>query len=122
MFMRERVVLLVDDEPSVRKLVKAILHREGFQVIEAGDGIQAFNLIQEFGKDIALLLTDITMPKMDGVSLAESVRELFPRMSVLFMSAYADPDGLDRLMPRCALVRKPFLPDTLVKAIHTLLA
>ena len=121
MNMRERVVLLVDDERSLREFVKAILHKEGFQTIEAGDGIEALNLVQEFGKDIALLLTDIRMPRMDGVSLAESVRELFPRMPVLFISAYPDPDPRDRLIKGYSVLAKPFLPHTLVKAVQELL-
>ncbi len=119
--MRETVILLVDDDQSVRQFVKWLLHEEGFQTIEAGDGIEAFNLIEEFGKDIALLLTDIKMPRMDGVSLAESVRELFPRMPILLMSGYADSDALERLMTGCVVLQKPFLPDTLIQAVQKLL-
>jgi CheY-like chemotaxis protein len=121
MHMLEKVILIVDDERSVRDFVKAILHKEGFQTIEAGDGIEAFNLVQEFGKDIALLLTDIKMPRMDGVSLAESVRELFPRMPVLFISAYIDPDPRDRLIEGYSVLAKPFRSLTLVKAVRELL-
>jgi CheY-like chemotaxis protein len=118
----EKVILVVDDERSVREFVKAALHKEGFQTIEAGDGIEAFNLVQEFGKDIALLVTDIKMPGMDGVALAESVRELFPRMPVLFISGFLDPDPRDRLIQGYSVLAKPFLPDTLVKAVKELLA
>jgi CheY-like chemotaxis protein len=119
--MLDKVVLVVDDERSVREFVKATLRKEGFQTIEAGDGIEAFNLVQEFGENIALLLTDIKMPGMDGVELAESVRELFPRMPVLFISAYPDPDPRDRLIKGYSLLAKPFLPHTLVKAVRELL-
>jgi CheY-like chemotaxis protein len=121
MHMLEKVILVVDDERSVREFIKATLHKEGFQTIEAGDGVEAFNLIQEFGKDIALLLTDIKMPGMDGVALAESVRELFPRMPVLFISAYPDPDPRDSLMKHYSVLAKPFLPLMLVKAVKELL-
>jgi len=110
--MRKRVVLLVDDEASVRADVKAILHKEGFQTIEAGNGIEAFNLVLEFGRDLAFLLTDMKMPRLDGVSLAVSVRELFPRMPVLFITA-SDDNPLDRPVKRCGVVEKPFLPHAL---------
>jgi CheY-like chemotaxis protein len=120
--MQEKVILVVDDERSVREFVKAILHKEGLQTIEAGDGIEAFDLVQEFGRDIALLLTDIKMPRMDGVSLAESVRELFPEMPVLFISGFLDPDPRDRLLKGYSVLAKPFQPQTLVKAVRELLA
>jgi CheY-like chemotaxis protein len=118
--MRKKVVLLVDDEPAVRSCVKAILQREGFETIEAGDGIEGFNIVQEFGKDIALLLTDVKMPRMDGSSLAESVRDLFPQMPVLFMSGYADPIG--EPIQHSAFLHKPFRPEALVQVVRKLIA
>jgi two-component system cell cycle sensor histidine kinase/response regulator CckA len=117
--IRGKVVLLVDDEPSVRTFVKAILHREGFQTIEAGDGIQGFNVVQEFGGEIDLILTDIKMPRMDGVSLAQSARELYPNMPVLFMSAYTDP--IKKPLQGYVFLNKPFLPQTLVQAVRNLI-
>jgi CheY-like chemotaxis protein len=99
-------------------LVKAILQLEGFEIIEAGDGIEGFNVVQEFGKDITLLLTDVQMPKMDGISLAESVRELFPRMPVLFISGCADPIG--EPIQHSAFLRKPFRTEALVQAVRKL--
>ena len=61
-------ILVVDDEPRMRKLVKDFLTVKGFQVVEAGDGEEAIDIFFE-QKDIALILLDVMMPKMDGLSL-----------------------------------------------------
>ena len=58
-------ILVVDDESRMRKLVRDFLEREGYQVLEAGDGLEAMELFYE-EKDIALLILDVMMPKMDG--------------------------------------------------------
>ena len=112
---RDQVVLVVDDAPSVREYVKTVLQEEGFEIIEASDGIDGYNLIQEFGSGIALVITDVIMPKMDGVSLAESVRELFPTMPVLLMTGYA---STHRLPIESVVLQKPFSPDALVEAVR----
>ena len=67
--MRKSVISVVDDEPVIRSVVKGILNQKGFETIEAGDGIEGFNVVQEFGENITLLLTDVRMPRMDGISL-----------------------------------------------------
>jgi len=120
--MPGKVVLVVDDEPSVRRIVKTILQREGFQTLEAGSGSEALDLIQVVGSDIDLLLTDIVMPRMDGISLAESFWELFPLVPVLFMSGFISSGPFHEPMERYALLDKPFTPETLIKAIHELMA
>jgi two-component system cell cycle sensor histidine kinase/response regulator CckA len=116
--MRKRVVLLVDDEPAIRSLVRAILQLEGLEIIEVGDGIDGFNIVQEFGQEISLVLTNVKIPRMDGISLAKSVRELFPRMPVLFISGCADPIG--EPIQHSAFLRKPFRTEALVQAVRKL--
>jgi CheY-like chemotaxis protein len=117
--MKERIVLLVDDEPAVRKYVKALLQGEGFQTIEAGDGIEAFNLVQEFGKEIDLILTDVKMPRMDGPSLVESVKGLFPKIPVLFMTGYTSPHEMP--IRSHVVLSKPFRSQVLIEAIRKLI-
>ena len=58
-------ILVVDDESRMRKLVKDFLEREGFEVLEAGDGMEAMEIFYE-EKEIALIILDVMMPKMDG--------------------------------------------------------
>jgi len=116
-----KVVLLVEDEPSVRNFVKTVLRRDGLETIEADDGIDGFNLLHEFGQNIALIVTDIRMPRLDGVSFVESARELFPTMPVLFMTGYTSAPPESPLRDFVVL-RKPFPPKTLIKNVRKLIA
>ena len=83
---RHDLVLIVDDEEEIRAYVKAILVSEGYHVIEARDGFEALRLVQTIGGELSLVITDIKMPQLDGISLAKMVRDVFPGMPVLFMS------------------------------------
>lgn len=72
--MERAKILVVDDESRMRKLVKDFLTREGYIVLEAGDGMEAMDLFYE-DKDIALIILDVMMPKMDGWQVCREVRE-----------------------------------------------
>src|ERR1041384_3480621 len=108
-------VLIVDDEPVVRSMASTALQRAGFEIIEAGDGIEGLDTLRDSGNGIDLLLTDVQMPRMDGVSLAESARKLFPRLPIVFMSGYADPAHV-RPPKGSVFLSKPFRPKVLVEA------
>jgi two-component system, cell cycle sensor histidine kinase and response regulator CckA len=72
---------------------------------------------------VDLLITDIKVPRMDGVSLARAVTELFPAMPVLFISGWADPvDAPEWRKPQYAFLRKPFLPKVLLTYLEQLIA
>ncbi|WP_447985746.1 response regulator [Nitrospira sp. Nam74] len=90
-------ILLVDDHPSIRKLLGSILKSEGYAVLEAKDGPQALKLCQHHGDKIHLLLTDIVMPQMNGHMLAEQVVILRPGIKILYMSGYVQPQAFRRL-------------------------
>src|SRR5215831_7754021 len=79
-------ILVVDDEPVFRSAVNSILRKAGFQTIEARDGLEAYEMVRAIGASIELLLTDLRMPRMDGLALIESVRELHPTMPVLLLT------------------------------------
>ena len=79
-------ILVVDDEPFFRSAVNTILRRAGFHTIEARDGFEAYEIVRAIGASVELLLTDFQMPRMDGLSLIESVRELHPKMPVLLIT------------------------------------
>jgi CheY-like chemotaxis protein len=79
-------ILVVDDEPVFRSAVSTILRKAGCQVIEARDGLEAYEIVRTIGATIELLLTDSQMPRMDGLSLIKAVRELHPEMPVLLMT------------------------------------
>ncbi|HEX2150376.1 MAG TPA: response regulator, partial [Stellaceae bacterium] len=81
-------VLLVDDDPDVRAVAAAMLAEAGYDVIEAGSGGAALDLLENPDLDIALMVADIVMPGMNGVELAHAVRGRHPEMPVLFVTGY----------------------------------
>jgi signal transduction histidine kinase/ActR/RegA family two-component response regulator len=104
-------VLVVEDEPSVRQLARAVLEREGYRVLSAGDGVEALVLLARGGTEVLhALLTDVVMPGMSGPQLAAEVARLHPGVSVVYMSGYAD-DAVRQhgvLAPGAAFLAKPF--------------
>jgi CheY-like chemotaxis protein len=112
-------VLVVDDEPAIRTLVRKCLLHSGYAVTEAQDGADALRAFS--GEDtIDLVLTDLVMPHVDGWELARRLRETRPDLPMLFMSGHVDDapniDGRAYI-----LVRKPFRVDALVRAVDTAL-
>jgi two-component system cell cycle sensor histidine kinase/response regulator CckA len=104
-------------------LLKALLPASQFDVVEAGDGIEALDAIGRAAGSFDLLITDINMPRMDGVSLARSVSRAFPSIPVLFISAYSPvPEIPSRAFgQRWDYLAKPFAPKMLLEKIALLL-
>lgn len=103
-------ILIVDDEKTVRDIVREWLISAGYPVLEAQDGRSALELVSQKNLSIGLLITDVIMPQMNGRTLADRVSVIRPELRVLFISAYAAdvlvdlglcPKGID-------LLRKPF--------------
>jgi len=116
-------VLLADDDPQIRAFLQASLRARQYLVDLASDGVEALDVVERFGATVNLLITDIKMPRMDGVSLARAVAQILPRLPVLFISGWADPlDEPEWQKPQYAFLRKPFLPKALVSCIEELLA
>ena len=108
-------ILLVEDEPGVRQLVREMLHRLGYTTLEAGGGAEALRIFEQHRGGIDLLLTDVIMPQMSGRDLAARLRTVQPTLKVLYMSGYTD-DMLAHhgvLEPNVYLLPKPFAPDEL---------
>src|SRR6266851_4426618 len=82
------VILVVDDDDSVRQMMCAILQHNGYSVLDASDGKGALNICDGHQGGIQMLLTDITMPQMSGVELADLVTARHPQIKVLFVSGY----------------------------------
>ena len=116
-------VLLADDDPQIRAFLQASLRARQYLVDLASDGVEALEVVERFGATVNLLITDIKMPRMDGVSLARAVAQILPRLPVLFISGWADPlEEPEWQKPQYAFLRKPFLPKALVSCIEELLA
>lgn len=120
---RGKTILLVEDDQSLLGLVKTILERHEYSVISAANSRKALKLVKEDPDPIHLLLTDIFMPDMDGLTLVKHVTALRPEIKVLYMSAYP-PDTrslTQRKDPALGYLRKPFAIDDLVTKVRTLL-
>jgi two-component system, cell cycle sensor histidine kinase and response regulator CckA len=116
-------VLLADDDPQIRAFLQASLRARQYLVDLASDGVEALDVVERLGGTVNLLITDIKMPRMDGVSLARAVAQILPRLPVLFISGWADPlEEPEWQKPQYAFLRKPFLPKALVSCIEELLA
>jgi CheY-like chemotaxis protein len=82
-------ILVVDDDPGVRGVVKAFLEGAGYTVVTAADGADGLTFFKRHQPAIALILTDVAMPNMDGLDLADRVLELDGKLPILFMSGSA---------------------------------
>jgi CheY-like chemotaxis protein len=108
-------VLLVDDEELVRMSTAAMLADLGYEVVEAGSGEDALELLEEITPD--LLLTDHLMPGLSGVELAKAARERIPSLPTLIISGYAELEGLAPELPR---LTKPFRNSELAECLASL--
>ena len=117
-------ILLVDDDVAVREIVRDILIEEGFAVLEAANGEEAMRVIERDDGTIRLLLTDVVMPRMNGLQLAKNVGQRRPEMPILYMSGHVDPAGLGQgsLPVGAALISKPFSQELLVERVRIALA
>jgi signal transduction histidine kinase/CheY-like chemotaxis protein len=102
----DAVVLLVDDDDAVREVTALLLRDMGYEVVEAGSGGAALDVLSR-RSDIVLLLVDFAMPGMNGAEVAREARLRRPRLPVVFLTGYADSDSLEQADPD-AVVRKPF--------------
>ncbi|MCU0242395.1 MAG: response regulator [Vicinamibacteria bacterium] len=110
---RPAVILFVDDEPMIRRLVGRTLDKAGYKVLVAGSAAEAVQLSQQHEGTIDMLLTDIVMPGGNGDELAAQLAEQRPDMKVLFMSGTRRIEG--------AFIAKPFTMSVLLSMVKELI-
>lgn len=117
-------ILLVEDEQAVRSLVRLIIQRHGYRVLEAGSGVEALSIWDEHGAEIDLLLTDMVMPEgLSGRELAEKILEKKSDLKVIYTSGYS-PDVISHnltLIDGLNFLAKPYHPDSLLRTIRNCL-
>jgi CheY-like chemotaxis protein len=113
------VVLMVEDEPSVREFARRVLDRAGHTLLTAGTGDEALRVAAGWPDAIDVLLTDIVMPRMHGQVLAAALLKARPNLRVIFMSGYAEDSipAPERLATPAAFLAKPFSSATLTDAV-----
>jgi len=116
-------ILVVDDEPSLRNLVRKALSPVGYRVLEASSAEDALAICGTLSDKIDLLLTDVIMPGMDGKRLAKMVHESRPETKVIFISGYTDDILAEHgiLEPGVVYVKKPITPTKLSKKVREVL-
>jgi PAS domain S-box-containing protein len=116
-------VLLVEDEESVRELVRETLKARGYIVIEASDGIEGMRVSDEYQSKIEILITDVVMPGMSGRELAKRVAAARPDIKVLYLSGYTEDAIIHEgaLEPGTAFLQKPFTLQVLARKVREVL-
>ena len=123
---RSELILVVDDDAMIREITKAVLNDQGYRVIEGEDGIEGIVNYNAHASEVALIITDVDMPNMNGAVLMETLRKLNPSVKVIGMSGLAgarvESDALKQVRENAnAFLSKPFSAQTLLKTVHQVL-
>ena len=117
-----RRILVVDDEPSVRRFASRVLVEAGYLVEEAMDGVTALEQVTDGGR-LDAVVSDIVMPRLNGVELVKALAVTHPALPIILMSGYASGqlEGMGIAAP-CAVLPKPFPGDRLLEELRRCLA
>ncbi|HKY20302.1 MAG TPA: response regulator [Vicinamibacterales bacterium] len=111
------LVLVVEDETAVRSFCCAVLRRFGYRVLEAAGPVEALETLQQLPGPVSLVLTDVTMPGMNGKEMVRRIdREQLPNLKVLYMSGYTE-----NIEPGVDLLEKPFTSADLLRRVRAAL-
>ena len=117
-------LLVVEDEPLIRKLSCRVLRQQGYTVLDATNGQEALHTAHAYaGVPIDFLVTDVVMPQIGGKALAQQLTAMYPHIKVLFVSGYATDTIVHhgRLDPGTNFLAKPFTPIALVHKVQEVL-
>lgn len=115
------LILVVDDESSIRSIAQAVLQARGYRVLLAADGTDALGVFAQHSKDIAAVVTDIAMPFMDGAALIRALRRMKPGLPVIVSTGHGEQALVSDLQIN-AFLNKPYDADTLLRALNSALA
>ena len=116
-------IMVVDDEPAIGRLLKVALESRGFRVHVETTAEKALTILEQSSASVDLLITDVRMPGMDGLELAELAVAAKPRLPVMFISGHADASELrKRMTARSCFVDKPFNVGVLAGRVLEILA
>ena len=121
---KPETILVVEDEAGIRSLVRKILRRQGYEILEAANGPEAIEICREHASKIDLLISDVVMPGMSGRDLVEQLKRRGWRMRVLYVSGFTDDPSIysGTLAPGTAFLQKPFTLGSLLEKVKEVLA
>jgi len=112
-------VLVVDDDDGVRRFAARVLREGGYEVREAADGAEALELIRSEASRPTVVVSDIVMPRLNGVQLLQLLSTLRPKLPVILMSGYGAIQLAERdIVSPCGVLGKPFHPDALLAEVR----
>jgi len=116
-------ILVVEDQPSLRDLVRKVLQQKGYSVIDARDGDEGVRFAMASTNPIHLVITDVVMPGLNARVMVDRIRNRWPAVRVLFMSGYHDDDVMLRKLANAEveMLQKPFLPYELAEKVRLVL-
>lgn len=117
------LILVVDDEEAIRRVAQRTLERFGYTVITAANGVEALEVYEQRGREIAVVFTDMAMPEMDGPELIAELRAINPSVRIIGSSGLTSSEGLDREVgsPVMHFVSKPYTADAMLKVMRQVL-
>src|SRR5207248_859857 len=111
-------ILVLEDEGSVRSLIRQILANEGYSVLHTGDAGEAIRLCNRHAGKIDLFITDVVLPSMSGPQVAQRLSVLRPDMKILYISGYPGGNVRDHADGGAGFLEKPFTPEILVSRVR----
>ncbi len=120
---KNATILVVEDEPAVRRMIRAVLQRAGFTVLEASNGSQALVVCRSYPAAIDLTVIDIVMPGMGGLDLASELDSMARPTKILYISGMDTSVAVTSLASSAPdlMLKKPFSPEELVERVNRLL-
>ena len=112
-------VLVVDDEFALRRYAARVLAEEGYVVLEAADGAEAIERAHALGAALDVVVSDIVMPRLNGIELLQSLGRSHPDLPVVLMSGYATAELMERgFAAPCGILPKPFTSERLIDEVR----
>jgi signal transduction histidine kinase/ActR/RegA family two-component response regulator len=116
----DEVILVVEDEEALVALLNQMLRSKGYHVLTAADGVEALEIYKQQADEIALVLTDLGLPRLGGWDLVKEIRKVNPRTKIVVASGYFDPNARSEMIRAGALdfVQKPYVPQEVLKRVR----
>ena len=117
------LILVVDDEEAIRAVANRILTRHGYRVVVAANGVEGLKMYDEHHADLAAIITDVSMPEMDGPAMIAALRERKVEIPIIVSSGYIPEEGAGRLLDTGTefFISKPFSADGLLSTLRGVL-